>query len=70
MGLRGSNKIFGIGRPKKPPAPGGFNWRPGETVYGDWRARRAPKMRRASAEERSAFADEMRAKTKLFGDGQ
>ena len=70
MALRRSNKILGVGKPKKPAPPGNFNWRAGETVYGDWRARRAPKMRRASAEERLAFAAEIRAKTKLFGDAQ
>ena len=56
------------GKPKSAPDRN-FNWRA-------WRARRtarlgrAPKMRRGTAEERAAFADEIRAKTKLFGDGQ
>jgi hypothetical protein len=55
---------------KPPPDNSSFKWRAGETVYGDWRSRRAPEMRRGTHEERSAFADEIRRKTELFGDGQ
>jgi hypothetical protein len=65
-----SNKLIGVGRAKKPPLPDTFNWRPGETVCGDWRSRRARKMRRGTPEERAAFAAEIREKTKLFGDGR
>ena len=70
MGIRGSNKTLGLGNSKKPSPPNNFNWRAAESVYGDWRSRRAPKMRRAGAEERAAFAAEIRAKTTLFGGGQ
>ncbi len=57
---------------KKPPLPdrSSFNWRSGEAVYGTGRSRRAPKMRPGTPEERSAFADEIRRKTALFGDEQ
>jgi len=68
MGIRGSNKIVGIGRPKKPPAADSFPWRPGEMAYRT--PRRAPKMRPGTPEERSTFAAEIRAKTKLFEGGK
>ena len=64
MGLRGSNKILGVGKSKKPSRPDTFPWRPGEMAY---RApRRATKMRPGTPDERAAFAAEIRAKTKLF----
>jgi hypothetical protein len=61
-----SNQLIGLGRAKKAPPPDSYNWRAGETVYGDWRARGAPKMRRGTPAERAAFAAEIRSKTKLF----
>ena len=65
MGLRGSNKILGVGKSKKPSRPDTSRGGPARCAY------RAPAPRDENApgtpDERAAFAAEIRAKTKLFG---
>ena len=66
-GIRDRTKSAAVGK-SKPRLTAISTGAPARSSYGT--PRRAPKMRRGTAEERAAFADEIRAKTKLFGDGQ